>query len=82
MNRFTCHQCGKRLSYRMEQLGKRIKCPKCQCVLQCGMQQKPDGAGKTETASAGYSAYERRQLLMASGLLVVAAVMLWYAFFA
>jgi phage FluMu protein Com len=82
MYRFTCHYCGKKLSYRMEQLGKRIKCPKCQGVLQCGMQGKvtTDEASQKGERRA-LSDYEKKQWLVASVLVVAALFMIWWQFF-
>lgn len=81
MYRFSCQHCGKHLSYRIEQLGKKIKCPKCRNSLQVGMQQKSqtaraDGGGYSLVAPS-----ERKKLFIASGLLAVAIVMVWYSFF-
>ncbi len=81
MNRFSCHHCGKHLSYRIDQLGKRIKCPKCQGVLKVGLQEAPENVTSAGFFSGLVAEGERRRLVMASGLLVVAAVMIWYAFF-
>lgn len=78
MNRFACHHCGKHLSYRIDQLGKRIKCPKCKGVLQVGMQERPQSTGPGGFTLIAPS--ERRRLLIASGLIVVAIAMIWYSF--
>lgn len=84
MYRFTCHYCGKKLSYRMEQLGKRIKCPKCEGVLQCGLQGKltpADGTKGERSVSWAMSAQEKKQWIIASVLLGIACIVIWYQFF-
>ncbi len=79
MHRFSCHHCGKHLSYQIKQLGMRIKCPKCHQVITVGLEPTSEA-----TPAAGALAFLRHERLwpFVGGLLVVAVavVLLWRRF--
>jgi hypothetical protein len=80
MHKYTCPNCGKHLSYTINQLGKRIKCPKCQQSLQVGLGTTPEKEG----ASGGsmMSALQGRLWLLIPFLAIVAGtVFVWRRYF-
>ncbi len=73
MNKFSCYNCGKHLSFRLDQIGKRMKCPKCQTEIKIGA-NKPPSQGTT----AGSLLTQQRLVVGTVGILVIGAgVLIW-----
>jgi DNA-directed RNA polymerase subunit RPC12/RpoP len=77
-HRFACEHCGKHLSYRLDQFGMRIKCPKCGQMIHVGV--KSQESGSAEGGGVAFLSQNRWRVAFVFGLLAVAGVMLWRAF--
>ena len=76
-NRFACYHCGKHLSFRLDQFGMRVKCPKCLKPIYIGMKPKDEKS----RGGAGFLTAERLRAAFALSLLAVAGILLWRVFY-
>jgi DNA-directed RNA polymerase subunit RPC12/RpoP len=77
MNRFACYHCGKHLSFRLDQFGMHIKCPKCQQKIQVGMAPKDERPTRSLQALL---TRERLQIGLLCMLITLAVWMTWNLF--
>jgi phage FluMu protein Com len=80
MNKFSCPHCNKHLAFRLDQFGKMMKCPKCNRQIKIGYTKADETPAKGHGVAAAFLNQERLKVVLASGLVALAAYMVWNAF--